>query len=88
MKQENHRPHDQVENRQHLFTQRPQHPRPAGDVSVAGRGSQRPCLGVGDAGTGYTWILCGYLYAHFTHVLILRGNVMKKDTHEQRATGR
>jgi hypothetical protein len=44
-----------------------------------------PCLGVGDACTGYTWILCGYLYAHFTHVLILRGNYYEKDTHEQRA---
>jgi hypothetical protein len=36
--------------------------------------AMRTCLGVGDACTGYTWILCGYLYAHFTHVLILRGN--------------
>jgi hypothetical protein len=33
-----------------------------------------PCLGVGNACTGCARFRCGYLYAHFTHVLILRGN--------------
>jgi hypothetical protein len=74
MKDRKHTAHDQVAHRQHLFTQRPEHSRPARDVSVAGRGSQCPCLGVGNAGTGCARFRCGYLYAHFTHVLILRGN--------------
>jgi hypothetical protein len=45
---------------------------------MAGRGSKRTRLGVGDAGTGYTWILCGYLYAHFTHVSFLGVIIMSK----------
>jgi hypothetical protein len=53
---------------------------PAQPAWMETRRSKRTCLGVGNAGTGcrarivLLGFLCGYLYAHFTHVSFLRGN--------------